>query len=534
MKYQDMDLELDFWQNEFVKSTSRFIVINKSRRTGYSLATAAKGLVKSMDPDRIGFTMQYVSYNEDDALEKMRYAEQFYESIPSNCKKKIKKKNESMIEFYDTNGKTTSRLISMPCRPPRGKGGSIALDEFAIYQPRMADLVYTAAIGVISRGGCLEMGSTPLGKIGKFYEILTDRNKYKTYERYNVPWWYSSGLCKDIENALKYAPSMSTEERVMKFGKESLIYLYQAADIDSFQQEFECKFLDSEESYITLDLIFENVPGMREGDIILPEVSEKMTDEEYWQYNRGLDFQAFKDADIAITQYKPELHGGPLFLGYDVGRTHDNTDIYLMGKMPDGKKRSFLSISMKNTPFEKQQDMILKLFQHLPIHRGCMDCTGIGKPIYEALHKKLGDKLEGISFTPESKETMAINVKRGLENKEFLLENNKDFHNQIHSIKRTSNGGKYFRYDAQRNESGHADKFWAWALCNHAMEGVKQGNFYSLRKAQNAVNLNSGNENEFVNRLSNQYANDGQKLTNKKGKSLRSLQRGFANAYKKK
>lgn len=101
MKYEDKDLELDFWQNEFVKSTSRFIIINKSRRTGYSLATAAKGLVKAMDPDRINFTQQFVSYNEDDALEKMRYAQQFYESIPKNCKKRLKKSNESMMEFYD-------------------------------------------------------------------------------------------------------------------------------------------------------------------------------------------------------------------------------------------------------------------------------------------------------------------------------------------------------------------------------------------------------------------------------------------------
>lgn len=229
----------------------------------------------------------------------------------------------------------------MPCRPPRGKGGSIALDEFAIYQPRMADLVYTAAIGVISRGGCMEMGSTPLGKIGKFYEILTDRKKFPTYERYNVPWWYSTGLCKDIDSALKNAPSMTTEERVMKYGKESLVYLYQSMDIDSFQQEFECAFLDSESSYITLDLIYANTPGMRDGDILLTEESANMSDEEYWQYNRGLDFQAFKDVDTAISQYKPELHGGPLFFGYDVGRTHDATDIYLIGKMPDGKKRSF-------------------------------------------------------------------------------------------------------------------------------------------------------------------------------------------------
>lgn len=529
MKFQENDLELDFWQNDFVRSTSRFIIINKSRRTGYSLATAAKGLVKAMDPDRVAYTQQFVSYNEDDALEKMRYAQQFYDSIPVNCRKKLKKCNESMMEFYDSNGKTTSRLISMPCRPVRGKGGSVALDEFAIYQPRMADIIYTSAIGVISRGGCLEMGSTPLGKIGKFYEILSDRNKYKTYERYNVPWWYSSGLCKDVKAALKNAAGMTTEERVMKYGKDSLVYLYQSSDIDSFQQEFECEFLDSESSFITLDLIYANTPGMRDGDIILPD-SEKMDDEEYWQYNRNIDFQAYKDPDSAISQYNPEKHGSPLYFGYDVGRTHDATDIYLIGVMPDGKKRSFARIEMKNKPYREQEETILKLYQGLPIHRGCMDSTGMGKPIFEDLQRRLGERLEGITFTPEIKEVMAIEVKRGLEQKEFLLENNKEFHNQIHSIKRTSTGGKYFRYDAARNEKGHADAFWAWALSNMAITTLKQGNFYTLRKAQNEVNLNV--KTTVTESSNNNKAADS--LTNRKGKSLTSLQRGFANAYRHK
>ena len=79
---------------------------------------------------------------------------------------------------------------------------------------------------------------------------------------------------------------------------------------------------------------------------------------------------------------------------------------------------------------------------------------------------------------------MAIDVKRGLEQREFLLSNDKEFHRQIHSIKRTSNGGKYFRYDAERNEKGHADSFWAWALENSAVSKTdkKSDNFYEQRR----------------------------------------------------
>ena len=483
VQFQQKDLLLDFWQDAYIRSMARFIAIVKSRRVGWSFICSLKGLIKAMDPDRIGYTKQFVSYNEEDALEKISYAKQFYDSIPDcDAKKKLITDNKSMLCFQDKNGITQSRLISIPCRPPRGKGGDISLDEFAIYNAKMQKLVYDAALPVISRGGTIEMGSSPLGKIGQFYDILTDKDTYD-YERYNIPWWFCRDLCVDVPTAVKVAPGLTTPERVETFGTKIIRQIFQNNDYDTFRQEYECDFIDSSESYIPLDLIYANTPGKRDGDLDL-SACEKMEDEEYWEYNRSIDFQAYKDLDSAIVNYKPEAHGDTLYLGFDVGRTHDATAIFLIGKMPDGKKRDFARIELRNTDFNTQEETILRAYRELPIYRGRMDATGIGKPIFENLHKKLGDRLEGVTFTAEEKEIMAIDVKRGLEQREFLLSNDKEFHRQIHSIKRTSNGGKYFRYDAERNEKGHADSFWAWALANSAvaLTDNKNNNFYAQRR----------------------------------------------------
>lgn len=132
-KFDDKPLVLDAWQEDFITSTKQFISILKSRRTGFSFATALKGISKGMDPGRQKYTKQFVSYNESDALEKIRYAREFYDSIPKFARKPIVTENKTELEFLDANGKTTSRLISMPCRPPRGKGGDISLDEFGIF-----------------------------------------------------------------------------------------------------------------------------------------------------------------------------------------------------------------------------------------------------------------------------------------------------------------------------------------------------------------------------------------------------------------
>jgi phage FluMu gp28-like protein len=206
--------------------------------------------------------------------------------------------------------------------------------------------------------------------------------------------------------------------------------------------------------------------------------------------------------------------------------------------MPDGKKRDFARIEMRNTPFQQQYDMVLKAYKELPIFRGRMDSGGIGYQLGEDLHKKLGDRLERVVFTPEEKEIMAIDVKRGLEQREFLLSNDKEFHRQIHSIKRISTGGKYFRYDAERNEKGHADSFWAWALANSAVELVteKNNNFYAQRRQKRMEIMGSSvvkpdvklEPAEKAAEYQNQKAiKEFGSAVIKKGKSLRQINRGF-------
>ena len=528
MQFQRKDLLLDFWQDAYVRSTSRFISIVKSRRVGWSFICALKGVIKAMDPDRIAYTKQFVSYNEDDAVEKINYAKQFYESLPEQCRKKIRTDNKSMLEFYDNDGKTVSRLISIPCRPPRGKGGDLSLDEFAIFLPKMSKLVYDASLPVISRGGCIEMGSSPLGKVGQFYDILTDKAKYPKYERYNIKWWYCRDLTNNVPEAIRNAPSMSTEERVAVYGTDIIKGIFESSELETFQQEYECLFIDSEESFITLDLIYANTPGMREGDLQLVDyANDKISDEDYWCNNRDLDFQAYTDIDKAILNYDPDKHGKTLYLGYDIGRVHDKTSIYVLGVMPDGKKRSFMRIELKEATYEQQRDAILKIYKNLPIFRGCFDMTGLGgKFMQDGLLSKLGERIIGVDFTPQNKEVMAIDVKRGLEQREFLLENNKSFHQQIHSIKRTSNGGKFFKYDANRNETGHADSFWAWALANYAIAENVNNNFYARRATQKQeIEVNS---NDSVKAVSVNESNI--TVANRRGRNLNKVLGGFTHA----
>ena len=529
MKYDRQDIVLDFWQDDFIKNRNRYICLLKSRQTGFSFVVAIKGLVKALDPARTQYTKQFVSYNEEDAQEKIRYARQFYDSIPDKYKKRLVHATSTMLEFEDIGGKTTSRLISMPCRPPRGRNGDIYLDEFAIYLPRLSKEIYTAASFCTLRRGCIEVGSTPLGTIGKFYEICTDRENYPNFDRYFVPWWYARVMCKDVKEAVVSAKDMTTQERVEKFGTRRLISLFTNSTLEDFQQECECTFIDSSMSYISLELIYANTPGRREDDI-----PTNITDDEaYFNAKRNIEIKVFTDPDELILSYNPELYGSPLFMGMDVGRTHDATVFYIIGNH-NGKKKSVARIEMRNAEFDAQREVFRKLMKNLPIYRSCIDDGGLGKDLAEAMTKEFSGRAEKYHFDMYSKEVLAMSVKTGLERREFLLENDREFHSQIHSIKRTPTSGGSFRYDAERNEKGHADSFWAWALANFASMDAKKIGFYkqyASKKNNIAVQsvVNSTIHKTGDGKPDEKHA---ETLTNKRrNKSLDSVIRGFSNGW---
>jgi phage FluMu gp28-like protein len=529
LKYNDEPVKFDPWQEIFLTDLSQFSILLKGRQEGFSFVVAAKKFIEAQDPDVKNITTQIVSYNLSDAVDKIRYISIMAHSIPEKRRKKIYSETKTSIEFLDKNGKTTSRIVSIACRPPRGKPGSIVLDECAIYGSRRSKLIYTAALPSITRGGTITIGSTPLGKIGIFYEIYTDEDSFKNYTRYTVPWWYSSALCTDLEKARRDGvKDMDTIERVERFGTEILKEEMAAFDLESFQQEYECVFIDSAESYIPLDLIYANTPGRRDNERDTP----LREDEDESKPENDIEVHVFKTADDLLSAYsalgrKAMEKYGQLYMGYDVARRRDAAVIFVIGYLPNGKKLSVAEIEMRNEKFEFQMDQFRKIMRSLPVVRACIDQTGQGEPLYERLREEFKSKVEGVIFNIESKGILALNAKTGLERFEFLLQNDSKFHHQIHSIKRIPTEGGKFRYDSERDGNGHADSFWAWALANHAVIGVKESapGFYQQWKA--------GKQTQEQGKETGNNGDGKVNAPRKKGKSYASVIRGMDRAARK-
>jgi phage FluMu gp28-like protein len=459
----DPNAQWEWYQLQFLNNRSMLTCDNKSRQVGWSFIAAAEAVAESVLVPRS--TNIFVSVTQVEAAEKVRYANYCLEALDKEVRPSKLIDNRTEIEL--TNG---SRIISHPCRPPRGKARArVYLDEIAHY-PRDEE-IYTAAVPIITRGGVIRMGSSPLGASGKFWEIMSEAlQAYPGYARMRIPWWTVAHLSKDIKEAKEEAPKMRTFDRVEEYGTDRLMHIFENMPLEDFQQEYECDWTDESVAWITWDEIKRN------------QVDAQFELLDYaWAY---ADEDTIMDATDAIDKLvqlvKDDKIEHTLSGGMDIGRRKNLTEIILVGN--DTHKDVYpyrLGLSLDRMEFDDQLAVCIKLLELLPVDRFLVDDMGIGMYLAEKLEGLYPTVVEGVSFTNESKQDMAVLVKVRMQKLQTPLPLERDLSYQIHSIKRTVTPSKRLVFDTAANEKHHADKFWAFALAQTATEeafdfGVQQ------------------------------------------------------------
>lgn len=217
--------QLKLWSDE-----STFRIENKSRQIAWSWALAADFLIDALLNKRDGI---FVSISLEEAKEKIRYAKSIYEHLRIGGLPKLVRDAQFNLEF--SNG---ARLTSLPSKPARGRARSnVGLDEFAHAQRDRA--IYTGSLPVVSKGGRLRIGSSPLGASGVFWEVYTQSLRpYSGYKRRATPWWHVYAFCTNVPEALKMAPALTTAQMVERFGNERIQALFSNLPWEDFEQEY--------------------------------------------------------------------------------------------------------------------------------------------------------------------------------------------------------------------------------------------------------------------------------------------------------
>jgi phage FluMu gp28-like protein len=204
-------------------------------------------------------------------------------------------------------------------------------------------------------------------------------------------------------------------------------------DEDGWRQEFLCEFLDEVSAFLTHEMI------------------------------ASCEDPLAGNADRLIV-------GGPIYVGVDIGRRHDLTVIWELEIAGDvGWTRRVTRL--KNTPFRAQVEFLRSVLRHPRVVRSSIDETGIGMQLAENMKADFPGKVEPVTFSIATKAPMAEALKTDFEDRTLRIPIDGDIRTSLHSVKRVATTGGNFRYDAERNEAGHADEFWALALARDAWKG---------------------------------------------------------------
>ena len=440
-RYNEEPIAFEPYQLAFLSSSSKYRWVEKSRQVGFSFLFACEAVARCHLRDAHSSIM--VSYNLEDAKEKVNYARQLAEELPLAFRKKIVTDSKTELGFVSNSAaRGVSRIISNPSKAPRGKKGDLYLDELAHYGNDREVYKGSTALILRSRGqltGC----SSPLGRRGVFWEIARqEMRQYKAYWRQQVPWWLCSFFCTDVPRAANEAMAMSTEERVRAFGTKDIQDQFDSLIVEDFQQEFELSYCDESYSFFPYELI-------------LPCTSDELT--------VAQDFASLVEPK------------GRLVAGFDVGRKRDLSELAIFEDV-DGKKQCRFLRSYDKTPFAEQEVELRRMLSMLPIARLSIDQNGLGMHLAENLRRDFPNVVPE-TFTNESKETWANDFKILLQRKDVALPKDRDLVSQIHSVKRriTPSGKAAFEVERDEVGHGHADRFWAVALACQKERGPMPG-----------------------------------------------------------
>ena len=438
-RYEQVGLELDPHQINFLSQKKNMRSILKARQVGFSFNTACEALARSHL--RSGHTAVFTSYNLDDAKEKIKKLRELYDELPLEFQKKIIASSKTEVIFAPRSRKSggPSRVLSYPSKAPRGKTGDIYLDELAHCQNDRE--IYNGATALILRSnGQLTIGSTPLGKRGIFYEIHSqDGGSYPGYWRQEVPWWLCSHVCVDIRRASREAPFMSTNDRVQEFGTRAIKDQFDMLPLDQFQQEYEMLFVDESVSFFPYSVI--SPCATKEAD----------------------ELPVYTSVEVLAQKAKEES----LVAGFDVGRTNHPSELAIFEEK-NGSYSMRYQTQFRKMPFPEQRARIKAIMKTLggKIRILQIDETGLGRNLVEDLKRErsFGRKVRGVSFTGQSKEEMANNLKILMLDRKIELPKDRDIISQIHSIKQTITASGNAIFKSEETRKHHSDKMWAIAL----------------------------------------------------------------------
>ena len=342
-----------------------------------------------------------------------------------------------------------SNVYSLSSNPnaKAGKRGDRVIDEAALH----ADLrfLYGIAYPGITWGGQLEIFSTPRGE-GHYFQTLVKEiedggnPKNFSFHRVSLQDALEDGFLAKLQ--AKLPPDDERQEmdeaQYFDFIREG------CADEETFLQEYMCVPSSDSDTFIGYDLI--DSCRVRGTGTTGPAKSERNAP---WT-------KVWRSAD--------PIGNGDLYLGMDIGRKKDLAVLWLAEDVAD------ILVAREVKAMHRQRfaamEAALDEYALMPrFRRGCIDASGMGMQFAErAIERHGGHRIEAVTFSGPVKEQLAGAVRAGMEDAKFRIPDDQFVVADFRKIRKTVTAAGNVRFEGERDEDGHSDRFWGAALCREA------------------------------------------------------------------
>jgi phage FluMu gp28-like protein len=399
------------YQAKLLRDEKKRIVVRWSRQAGKTTTLALRAIWFALKYPKTLTLIVAPSLRQSMILaDKLQ---DFLTSIPQDKRKLvIDKMQRTVIRF-----KKGSRIVALPNSPQLLRGYTahqVICDEAAFF--RDDELVfYNVLMPMLSTtDGTLIVSSTPWSTDSVFYK-----------------------MCMNPE----YSPHVVTWKEVVEAGlikQEFIEEMRQSIPAERFQREFESKFVEDIDAWLTQSLIASCI------------------DSELQPYD-------FHDA--------PQ---GEFHIGIDFGKQQDYSVVTVVQRFDNVIKLVHVHRFPLNTEYASVIGYVKSLQDRWKTVRSVYaDITGVGSYIVEDMVHSGIQNVQGVTFTVQSKEDMATILREKMRQKAFLIpyepvrkKQDIDLCSELNVEKYELMKTGHIRFS--HPEGSHDDIFWATALAVYA------------------------------------------------------------------
>lgn len=387
------------YQQRFMAAVDghRVVVVEKSRRTGFSWVAGAIATLKAAATRAArGSSVYYMGYDHEMARDFIKYVGEWATALQAaaseaeECLLPDPDDPEKAIKAFRVEFASGFEVVALPSVPRalRGKQGLVIIDEAAFHDD--IDGVLKSALALLMWGGRVVIVSTHNGEANPFNELVNQvRAGSKPYclLRTDFNEAVEEGLCKRI--FLKLGEEWSPEAEAA--WKLRVIAEY-GSDAD---EELFCIPNPLTGAFLTGALIEArtrpDIPVLR---FECPSGFELLA-----QHLREAEIDAWIAQELApvLATLDPDR---PHVFGFDIARRGDLTVIWPLKLALDLTKLTPFIVELRNVPFAQQRQILWYILERLPRRRaGAMDATGLGMEIAEATMQKFGASIVMVMLT---------------------------------------------------------------------------------------------------------------------------------------